>query len=40
MVKYRVGITDEVLQPEYALMQAMIDNGKEVHKVISAKQKI
>ena len=30
----------EALQPEHTLIQAMIDNGKEVHKVISVKQKI
>ena len=30
----------EALQPEHDLIQAMIDNVQEVHKVISAKQKI
>lgn len=30
----------EALQPEHALIQDMIDNVQEVHKVISAKQKI
>ena len=30
----------EVLQAEHALIQGVIDNGKEVHKVISVKQKI
>ncbi len=30
----------EALQPEHDLIQGVIDNGKEVHKVISEKQKI